>query len=80
MKTIKGWYVKFRKTDSVGDQRSDTSRVTDETVGAVHTAFERFPKKKTYRASNELDIPPSTAVKILHKQLQNANHASFLAR
>jgi len=42
--------------------------VSDETVDAVHEAFQPSPGKSTRRASNELRVPQSTVVKILHKQ------------
>ena len=42
--------------------------MSDETVDAVREAFQRSPGKSTRRASNELRVPLSTAVKILHKQ------------
>ena len=41
--------------------------VSDETVDAVREAFHRGPGKSTFRASNELRVPQSTVVKILHK-------------
>jgi len=44
--------------------------VSDETVDAVREAFQRSPGKSTRRASNELRVPQSTIVKILHKPLK----------
>ena len=38
-----------------------------ETVDAVREAFQTIPGKSTCRASNELRVPQSTVVKILHK-------------
>ena len=67
-KRIKAWYSKFVQTGSVGDpKRSGRSSVSDETVDAVREAFQRSPGKSTHRASNELPVPQSTVVKILHK-------------
>jgi len=68
VKRIKTWYSQILETGSVGDlSRSGRPSVSDETVDAVREAFERSPGKSTRRASNELRVPQSTAVKILHK-------------
>jgi len=42
--------------------------VSEETVDVVREAFQRSPGKSTRRASNELRVPQSTVVTILHKQ------------
>jgi len=39
-------------------------------LDAVRKAFQRSPGKSTCRASNELRVPQSTVLKILHKQLK----------
>jgi len=71
VKSLKAWYSKFVETGSVGDlNRSGRPSVSDETVGAVREAFQRSPGKSTRRASNELRVSQSTAVKILHKRLK----------
>ena len=44
--------------------------MSDETVDAVHEAFQRSPGKSMRHVSNELRVPQSTAVKILHKRLK----------
>ena len=44
--------------------------VSDETVDAVHEAFQRSPGKSMRCASNELRLPQSTVVKILQKRLK----------
>jgi len=68
VKSIKAWYSKFVETGSVGSlNRCGRPSVSDETVGAVREAFQRSPGKSTGRASNELRVPQSTVVKILHK-------------
>jgi len=68
VKSITAWYSKFVETGSVADLTgSGRPFVSDETVGAVCEAFQRCPGKSTRRASNELRVPQSTAVKILHK-------------
>ena len=68
VKSIKVWYSKFVETGSVGDlNRSGRPSVSDETVDAVREAFQCSPGKSTRRASNELRVPQSTVVKILHK-------------
>jgi len=41
--------------------------VSDETVDAVREAFRPSPDKSTHRASNELRVHQSTAVKVLYK-------------
>ena len=41
--------------------------VSDESVDAVHEAFQPIPGKSTRRASNKLRVPQSTLVKILYK-------------
>ena len=71
VKNIKVWYSKFVETGNVGDlNRSDRPCVSDETVDAVREAFQRRPGKSMHRASNELHVPHSTAVKILQKRLK----------
>ena len=71
VKSIKAWYSKFVETGSVGDlNRSGRHSVSDETVDAVCEAFQRNPGKSTCHASNELRVPQSTVVKILHKRLK----------
>jgi len=68
VKRIKAWYSKVVETGSVGDlNRSGRPSVSDETVDAVREAFQHSPGKSTHRASNELRVPRSTVVKILHK-------------
>ena len=44
--------------------------MSDETVDAVREAFQRSPGNSTRRASNELRVPQSTVVKILHKWIK----------
>jgi len=44
--------------------------VSDETVNVVREASQRSPRKTSPRASNELLVPQSTVVKILHKRLK----------
>jgi len=68
VKSLKAWYSKFVGTGSVGDlDRSGRPSVSDETVDTVREAFHRSPGKSTRRASNELRVPQSTVVHILHK-------------
>ena len=68
VKSIKVWYSKLVETGSVGDlNRSGRHSVSDET-DAVRVAFQRSPGKSTRRASNELRVPQSTVVKILHQK------------
>ena len=62
------WYSKSVETGSVGDlTRSGRPSVSNETVNAVRGAFQRRPGKSTHRASNEVHVPQSTVVKIVHK-------------
>ena len=69
--SIKAWYSKFAETGSVGDlNRSGRPIVSDETVDAVREAFKRSPGKSRRRVSNDLRVPQSTVVKILHKRLK----------
>ena len=71
VKSVKAWYSKFVQTGSVGDlNRSGRPCVSDETVDVVREDFQRSPGKSTRRASNELHVPYSTVVKILHKRLK----------
>jgi len=71
VKSVKAWYAKFVETSSVGDlNRSGRPSVSDETVDAVREAFQRSPGNSTRRASNELRVPQSTVVKILHKWIK----------
>ena len=44
--------------------------MSDEAVDAVREAFQRSPGKSTSCASNELRVPQSAVVKILHKRLK----------
>ena len=44
--------------------------MSDETVHDVREAFQRSPGKSTRCASNELRVPHSTVVKILHQWLK----------
>ena len=75
VKSIKGWYEKFKETGSVGDKtRSGTLGVSDETVDTVHIAFHRSPQKSMRHASRETGISQSTIVKILHKRLHFHAH------
>ena len=71
VKSIKVWYSKFVESGSVGDlSRSGRPCVSDETVDAVREAFQCSPGRSTCHASNELHVPQSTGVKILHKWLK----------
>jgi hypothetical protein len=68
VKSITGWYAKFKETGNVGNhKRTARPSVSEETVDAVRDAFQRSPWKSNCRASHELRIPQSTVVKILHK-------------
>jgi len=68
VKSVKAWYSKFAETGSLGDlNRNGRSSVSDETVDAVHETFQCSPGKSMRCASNELHVPQSTVVKILHK-------------
>jgi len=61
----------FVETRSVADlYTSGRPSMSDETVDAVREAFQRSSGKSTRRASNELRVPQSTVVKILHKRLK----------
>ena len=44
--------------------------MSDQTVDAVRVAFQRSLGKSTRRASNEVRVPQSTVVRILHKRLK----------
>jgi len=71
VKSIKAWYSEFIQTGSVGDlNRSGRPSVSDENVDDVRESFQRSPGKSARRASNELRVPQSTVVKILHKRLK----------
>ena len=71
VKSIRAWYSKFVETGSFGGiNRSGRPCVTDETFDAVREALQRSPGKSTRRVSNELRVPQSTVVKILHKRLK----------
>ena len=71
VKGIKVWYSKFVETVSVGDlNRCGRPCVSDGSVDTVCEAFQRSPGKSTHQASNELHVPQSTGVKILHKWLK----------
>jgi len=68
---LKAWYSKFIENGSVGAlNRCGRPSVNDKTVDAVHEAFQSSPGKSTRCASNELRVPQSTVVKILHKRLK----------
>jgi hypothetical protein len=70
VKSITGWYSKFKENGSVGDhKRTGSPSVSEETADAEHDAFQRSPQKSTHHASHELQIPQSTVVTILHKWL-----------
>ena len=71
VKIINAWYSKFVENVSVGElNRSGRPSVCVETVDAVREAFQRTSGKSTYLASNELRVPKSKVVKILHKRLK----------
>jgi hypothetical protein len=68
VKSITGWYSKFKETGSVGDRkRTGGPSVSEETVDAEHNDFQRSPQKSTRHASHELRIPQSAVANILHK-------------
>ena len=48
--------------------------MSDETVDAVREVFQRSPGKSMRRASNELPVPQSRVVKILHTRLKLYAH------
>ena len=69
--SIKRWFKNCMEIRSILDgKRLGRPNINEETVDAVHIAFDRNPRKSIRIASNELAIPQSTVYKILHKRLQ----------
>jgi hypothetical protein len=68
--TIRRWLKQFEDTGSVlhkkGAGRPRTSVID---VERVRTAFLRSPQKSVRQASRELQLPPATVHKVMHKRL-----------
>ena len=59
------------KTGSVLDAvRSGRPRTSAENIERVRQAFSRFPIKSIRIAARELELPPTTVHKVLHKRLR----------
>jgi hypothetical protein len=71
VRPIKSWKTKFLETRSVHKGKSSSSSlVSEERVEAVQTAFTQSSQKSIRRASLELQMPKSTAHKVVCKRLK----------
>lgn len=68
--TIKSWYRKFQETGSVADRkRSGRPRMDVDSIDAVRDLFDENPRISSRQAATYLDMPQSSVMKILHKEL-----------
>ena len=65
------WHKKFMETRTVFDtKRCGQLRTSEENIERVRQAFQRSPMKSIRTASRQLELPRSTAHKVLHKNLR----------
>ena len=69
--TIRAWHEKFMETGSML-QRKGASRpqISEEEIESVQVAYTRSSRKSIRRASTQLQIPRSTILKVLHRNLR----------
>ena len=68
--SIRQWHKKFMETGSVLDAvRSGRPRTSAENIECVRQAFSHSPIKSIHTAARELELPPTTVHKVLHKRL-----------
>ena len=68
--SIRRWHKKFMETGSVLNAvRSGRPRTSAENIERVRQAFSRSPIKSIRTAARELELPPTTVHKVLHKRL-----------
>ena len=69
--SIRRWHKKFMETRSVLDAViSGQPRTYAENIKRVRQAFSRSAIKSIRSAARELELPPTTVHKVLHKRLQ----------
>ena len=69
--SIRRWHKKFMETRSVLDAvRSGRPRTSVENIERVRQAFSRSPIRFIRTAARELELPPTTVHKVLHKRLR----------
>ena len=69
--SIRRWHKKFMETGSVLDAvRSGRPRTSADNIERVRQAFSRSPIKSIRIAARELELPPTTVHKVLHKVLR----------
>ena len=69
--SIRRWHKKFMETGSVLDAvRTGRLRISAENIESVRQAFSRSPMKSIRTAARQLELPPTTVHKVLHKRLR----------
>ena len=69
--SIRRWHKKFMETGSVLDAvRTGRPRISVENIESVRQAFSRSPMKSIRTAARQLELPPTTVHKVLHKKLR----------
>ena len=77
--SIHRWHKKFMETGSVLDAvRTGQPRISAENIESVRQGFSCSPMKSIRTAARQLELPPTTGHKVLHKRfkiacLQSAN-------
>ena len=65
------WHKKFMEAGTVFDtRRSGRPRTSEENIECVRQAFQCSPMKSICTAARQLELPRSTAHKVLHKNLR----------
>ena len=80
--SIHRWHKKFMETGSVLNAvRTGRLRISAENIKSVRQAFSCYPMKSIRTAARQLELPPTTVHKVLHKRLRlHANKVHMLQR
>ncbi|PSN39297.1 hypothetical protein C0J52_18482, partial [Blattella germanica] len=72
--SILHWHKQFRETGTVESQqgKAKKSRISDDDIERVRTAFARSPSKSIREAARQLQMPKSTVHDVVHKRLRLA--------
>lgn len=70
--SILHWHKQFRETGTVESQqgKAKKSRISDDDIERVRTAFARSPSKSIREAARQLQMPKSTVHDVVHKRLR----------
>ena len=69
--SIRRWHKEFMETGSVLDAvRTGRKRISAENIKSVRQAFSGSPMKPIRTAARQLELPPTTVHKVLHKRLR----------